>query len=184
MQTRHVVDVLQSREEPQGKRPADRVGKRLFEHDVRAPGLVKKGVVTRVSRGLYMLTDGEISESHPLAEVCKRVPKGIVCLLSALRFHGLTTQQPHEVWLALDGKARQPRVDHLALQIVRSSGEALRAGQKEHLIEGVSVKIYCPALEALRETWKEKRCTMDELMRYARICRVANVIRPYLESLS
>jgi len=131
-----------------------------------------------------MLTDGEISESHPLAEVCKRVPKGIVCLLSALRFHGLTTQQPHEVWLALDGKARQPRVDHLALQIVRSSGEALRAGQKEHLIEGVSVKIYCPALEALRETWKEKRCTMDELMRYARICRVANVIRPYLESLS
>ncbi|HEY5778691.1 MAG TPA: type IV toxin-antitoxin system AbiEi family antitoxin [Terrimicrobiaceae bacterium] len=154
---------------------------------MRAPGLVKKGVVTRVSRGLYMLTDGEISESHPLAEVCKRVPKGIVCLLSALRFHGLTTQQPHEVWLALDGKARQPRVDHLALRIVRSSGEALRAGQKEHLIEGVSVKIYCPAktvvdcfkfrnkigldvaLEALRETWKEKRCTMDELMRYARI---------------
>lgn len=164
--------------------------------------LVKKGVIVRVGRGLYTLTDGEIGENHTLAEAGKRVPKGIICLFSALRFHGLTTQQPHEVWLAIDSKAREPRLDHLSIRIVRSSGEALQAGREEHLIEGVKVKIYCPAktvadcfkfrnkiglevaLEALRETWREKRGTMDELMRYARICRVANVMRPYLESLT
>ncbi|HEY5777513.1 MAG TPA: type IV toxin-antitoxin system AbiEi family antitoxin domain-containing protein [Chthoniobacterales bacterium] len=164
--------------------------------------LVKKGVIVRVGRGLYTLTEGEVGENHTLAEAGKRIPNGIVCLLSALRFHGLTTQQPHEVWLALDGKAREPRVDHIPLRIVRSSGEALHAGQEEHLIEGVAVKIYCPAktvadcfkfrnkigldvaLEALRETWREKGCTMDDLTRYARICRVGNVMRPYLESLT
>lgn len=164
--------------------------------------LVKAGAITRVGRGLYTLPDGEIGENHTLAEVAKRAPKGIVCLLSALRFHGLTTQQPHEVWLAIDGKARAPQMDHLSIRIVRSSGEALQAGREEHLIEGVKVNIYCPAktvadcfkfrnkiglevaLEALKETWREKRCSMDELMNYARICRVANVMRPYLESLT
>lgn len=164
--------------------------------------LVKQGAITRVGRGLYMLNDGEIGENHTLAEVGKRIPKGTICLLSALRFYGLTTQQPHEVWLAIDGKAREPRLAHLSLRIVRSSGEALQAGREEHLIEGVKVNIYCPAktvadcfkfrnkiglevaLEALRETWREKRVTMDELMKYARICRVANVMRPYLESLT
>ncbi len=136
--------------------------------------LVKQGDITRVGRGLYMLNDGEIGENHTLAEVGKRVPKGIVCLLSALRFRGLTTQQPHEVWLTIGRKDREPRLDHLSLRIIRSSGEALQAGQEEHLIEGVKVKIYCRAktvadcfkfrnkiglevaLEALRETWREK----------------------------
>jgi predicted transcriptional regulator of viral defense system len=163
---------------------------------------VEQGVLTRVGRGLYTLADVEAGENHSLAEVGKRVPQGTVCLLSALRFHGLTTQQPHETWLALDGKARSPKTDSLALRIVRFTGSALSEGREEHIIEGVPVKIYnlaktvadCfkfrnkigldVALEALRETWRARRCGMSELMRYARVCRVANVMRPYLESLT
>lgn len=163
---------------------------------------VEQGILTRVGRGLYTLVGVEAGENHSLAEVGKRVPQGTVCLLSALRFHGLTTQQPHETWLALDGKARSPKADSLALRIVRFTGSALSEGREEHVIEGVPVKIYNPAktvadcfkfrnkigldvaLEALRETWRARRCGMSELMRYARVCRVANVMRPYLESLT
>ena len=163
---------------------------------------VEQGVLTRVGRGLYTLVGVEAGENHSLAEVGKRVPQGTVCLLSALRFHELTTQQPHETWLALDGKARSPKTDSLALRIVRFTGSALSEGREEHVIEGVPVKIYNPAktvadcfkfrnkigldvaLEALRETWRARRCGMSELMRYARVCRVANVMRPYLESLT
>lgn len=164
--------------------------------------LVESGVIGRIGRGLYALPDGEIGEHHTLAEVGKRVPKSIVCLISALRFHGLTTQQSPDVWLAIDGKAREPKLDSVSIRVVRSSGEALQAGREEHTIEGVKVNIYCPAktvadcfkfrnkigldvaLEALREAWREKHCTMDELLRYARVCRVENVMRPYLESLT
>lgn len=164
--------------------------------------LVENGVIERVGRGLYALPDGEIGENHTLAEVGKRVPKGILCLVSALRFHGLTTQQSPDVWLAIDGKAREPKLDSVCLRIVRPSGEALLAGREAHVIEGVKISIYCPAktvadcfkfrnkigldvaLEALREAWRAKRCTMDELLRHARICRVENVMRPYLESLT
>lgn len=164
--------------------------------------LVKNEVIQRIGRGLYALPDGEIGEHHTLVEVGKRVPRGIFCLISALRFHGLTTQQSPDVWIAIDGKAREPKIDSVSLRIVHSSGEALQAGREEHTIEGVKVSIYCPAktvadcfkfrnkigldvaLEALRETWRAKRCTMDELIRYARVCRVENVMRPYLESLT
>ena len=163
---------------------------------------VEQGVLTRIGRGLYTLVGVEAGENHSLAEIGKRVPQGTVCLLSALRFHELTTQQPHETWLALDGKARSPKTDSLALRIVRFTGSALSEGREEHVIEGVPVKIYNPAktvadcfkfrnkigldvaLEALRETWRARRCGMSELMRYARVCRVANVMRPYLESLT
>lgn len=163
--------------------------------------LVKSGSIERIGRGLYALPDGEIGENHTLAEVGKRAPEGIVCLISALRFHGLTTQQSSEIWLAIDGKAREPRLDFISLRVVRSSGKALQAGREEHRIEGVKVNVYCPAktvvdcfkfrnkigldvaLEALREIWREKRSSMDEMIHYARICRVENVMRPYLESL-
>lgn len=163
--------------------------------------LVRNGALIRSGRGLYMLPTAEVTEHHDLAIAVKRVPSGVVCLLSALQFHRLTTQTPHHVWLALDGKARQPVADRLPLRVVRFSGEALSSGQAQHEVEGVVVRIYCPAktvadcfkfrnkigldvaLEALREAWREKRVTMDDLMRYARICRVGNVMRPYLESL-
>lgn len=163
--------------------------------------LYRKGVVQRVGRGLYTLAEADISEHYSLVEACKRIPQGVICLLSALRFHGLTTQAPFQVWMAIDVKARKPKGDGLPLHIVRFSGDSLRSGIEEHLIQGVTIKIYNPAktvadcfkyrnkigldiaLEALRECWREQRCLMDDLWHYSKICRVANVMRPYLESL-
>ncbi|MDY0041568.1 MAG: type IV toxin-antitoxin system AbiEi family antitoxin domain-containing protein [Desulforhabdus sp.] len=163
--------------------------------------LYRRGLVRRVGRGLYTLANADAGEHYSLAEACKRIPQGVVCLISALRFHGLTTQAPFEVWMAIDVKARKPKKDNLPLHIVRFSGKSLRTGIEEHAIQGVPVRVYSPAktvadcfkyrnkigldvaLEALRECWRERRCTMDDLWYYAKICRVANVMRPYLESL-
>lgn len=164
--------------------------------------LTEAGKLQRLGRGLYMLANGNITTNHSLAEAAKRVPHGIVCLLSALRFHGVTTQAPFEVWLAIDNKARAPATSETPLRIVRFSGDALRAGIETHTIDGVPTKIYClaktiadcfkyrnkigldVAIEALRESWRMRKCTMDELWRYATICRVGTVMRPYLETLT
>ena len=164
--------------------------------------LHNRGLVRRLGRGLYVAHDAPLTEHHSLAEATKRVPHGVVCLLSALCFHGLTTQTPREVWLAIDEKARVPKPGALRLRIVRVSRKTLLRGVQEHSIEGVPVKVYNPAktvadcfkyrnkigldvaLEALRECWRERRATMDELWHYAKICRMANVMRPYLEMLT
>jgi predicted transcriptional regulator of viral defense system len=164
--------------------------------------LVRQGALTRVGRGLYALPDRSVSEHTTLAEVARKHPRSIVCLLSALRFHDLTTQSPFEVWLAIPNKARAPRIDYPPLRIVRFSDLLLTEGVEEHLIDGVPVRITgiarmvadCfkyrnkigldVALEALREAWKGRRVGMDELWRFAKLCRVANVMRPYLESLT
>ena len=161
--------------------------------------LCQRGLLRRTGRGLYVLVDAEATENHTLAEVCQRVPHGVICLLSALRFHGLTTQMPSEVWLAIDRKARRPKDPHLPMRIVRFSGPALREGIEEHRIEGVSVKVYNSAktvadcfkyrnkigrdvaIEALGDCRAQRKCTNDDLWRYAKICRVSNVMRPYLE---
>ena len=164
--------------------------------------LCAAGKLQRIGRGLYVLPGSGATEHHSMAEACKRVPKGVVCLLSALSFHELTTQAPFEVWLAIGEKAWRPRLAYPPLRIVHFSKAALNAGVEEHQIEGVNVQVYCPAktvadcfkyrnkigldvaMEALRECWQSRRCTMDELWRYADICRVRNVMRPYLESLA
>ena len=163
---------------------------------------VRRGQLERVGRGLYGLPEREISAHGSLAEVAIRVPKGIICLLSALRFHGLTTQSPFEVWLAIENKALASKLDYPPLRIVRFSGDALTAGVEEHIVDGVTIRITgvaktvadCfkyrnkigldVALEALRDAWHEKRMTGDEIWRYAKVCRVANVMRPYLDSLA
>ena len=163
---------------------------------------IRRGQLDRIGRGLYGVPGRTVSEHGTLAEVARRVPNGVICLLSALRFHGLTTQAPFEVWLAIDNKAMKPRIDYPPLRIVRFSGDALTEGVEEHMVDGVSVRVTgvaktvadCfkyrnkigldVALEALREAWHEKRMTSDELWRYAKVCRVDNVMRPYLESLS
>ena len=163
---------------------------------------VRRGQLERVGRGLYGLPGRQVSEHGALAEVARRVPKGVVCLLSALRFHGLTTQAPFEVWLAIENKAITPKLDYPPLRIVRFSGAALTEGVEEHVVDDVTVRITCiaktvadcfkyrnkigldVALGALREAWHEKRMTSDDLWRYAKVCRVANVMRPYLDSLS
>ncbi|HHJ15618.1 MAG TPA: transcriptional regulator [Gammaproteobacteria bacterium] len=164
--------------------------------------LCAAGKLQRIGRGLYVLPGSRATEHHSLAQVCKRVPNGVVCLLSALRFHELTTQAPFEVWLAIGEKAWRPRVEYPPLRIVRFSRTTLRAGIEEHRIEGVTVHVYSPAktvadcfkyrnkigldvaIEALRECWQSRRCTMDDLWHYADICRVRNVMRPYLESIA
>ena len=161
--------------------------------------LESEGTIERVGRGLYRLTDADVTEFHDLAAAALRVPRGIVCLLSALRYHDLGTQNPHEVWLALGPGHRQPRADAPPLRIVRFSGRALEEGVETQRIEGVGVRITSPAktvadcfkfrnkigldiaLEALRE-YRRGRRKLDELWRCAEICRVARVIRPYIEA--
>lgn len=164
--------------------------------------LERQGLLLKSGRGLYTPVDANITEHHSLVEAAKRVPHGVICLLSALSFYELTSQAPFAVWIAISQKARRPKDTLLPLRIVYMSGKALDAGIEEHLIEGVSVQVYCiaktiadcfkyrnkigldVALEALREGWREKKCSMDELWHYAKICRVQNVMLPYLESLA
>jgi predicted transcriptional regulator of viral defense system len=163
--------------------------------------LYNEGVLERVGHGLYRLASALATEHRTVAEVCKRVPHGVVCLLSALRFHDLTTQAPFEVWLAIDVKARKPRIN-LPVRFVRFSGPALTEGVEVRRVDGVPVRVYNPAktvadcfkyrnkigldvaLEALRECRKTQRSSMDDLWHYAKICRVSNVMRPYLEAMS
>jgi predicted transcriptional regulator of viral defense system len=164
--------------------------------------LHRAGLLERPSRGVYVLADGEPTEHHSLAEASKRVPHGVVCLLSALRFHGLTTQAPFEVWLAIDRKARLPRVEHPPLRVVRFPAPALAEGVEAHEVEGVPVRVTTPArtvvdcfvyrnkvgldvaLEALRDWRRRRRATVDDLHRAAQARRMANVMRPYLEALA
>jgi predicted transcriptional regulator of viral defense system len=164
--------------------------------------LEQRGLLAKETRGLYKLPDAEVTENHSLAEACKRVPRGVVCLLSALQFHRLTTQAPSEVWLALERRARAPRERGQPLRLVRRSGRALTEGIEDHRIEGVAVKVYKPAktvadcfkyrnkigldvaLEALRDYRQKHRSGMDELWRFAKVCRVERVMRPYLEALA
>jgi predicted transcriptional regulator of viral defense system len=164
--------------------------------------LHRRGILNRVGRGLYVLAESKPSENRTIAEACKRVPSGVVCLLSALRFHDLTTQSPHEIWMAIDHKARQPKEPAIPIRIVRFSGEALSSGIEEHKVEGVVVRVYSPAktvadcfkfrnkigldvaLEALRDCYRSRKCTMDDLWKYGKICRVENIMKPYLESLT
>ncbi len=164
--------------------------------------LQQTGQLERVGRGLYRAITTPITEQHTLALVGKRLPQGVICLLSALQFHGLTTQAPTEIWVALDPKARRPQLPDLPVRLVRFSGSALQQGHTRHQVEGVTVQVTTPAktvadcfkyrnkiglevaLEALREGWRARRFTLDELWQAARVCRVANVMRPYLEMLT
>ena len=162
--------------------------------------LYRNGDLTRVGRGLYALPGAQTSESLSLAEVAKRVPKAVICLISALEFHHLTTQITHSVWIAIENKRWEPKFDYPPLEIVRFSGPAFSFGVEEHEVDRVTVRIYSPAktvadcfkfrnkvgldvaMEALRETWRSRKATMDELWEAAKVCRVANVMRPYLEA--
>ena len=163
--------------------------------------LVRQGLLVRVGRGLYAIPGRQTSEHGSLAEMGRKYPQAVVCLLSALRFHDLTTQAPFEVWLAIPNKARAPRVDYPPLRIVRFSDLGLSEGIEEHQIDGVAVRVTSlaktvvdcfkyrnkigldVALEALHEAWRAKRVSMDELWRLATLFRVTNVMRPYMESL-
>ena len=164
--------------------------------------LVRAGKRERVARGLYGLPGTAPSEHWSLAEVASRVPKGVVCLLSALRVHEIGTQAPFEVWLAIPQNMMTPRLDQPALRVVRMSDEALAEGVVRMNVDGVKVPVFNAAktvadcfkfrnkigldvaLEALRDGWTQRKFTMDELWRHARSNRVANVMRPYIEAIT
>ncbi len=156
----------------------------------------------RVARGVYSLPGRALSEHRSLAEVSLRVPQGVVCLLSAPRVHGIGTQAPFEVWLAIPHHFPTPRLDQPALRAVRMSGAAMTEGIERVLIDGVKVPVFSAektladcfkyrnkigldvALEALRDAWSQGKLQMDALWRCATVDRVANVMRPYLESIA
>ena len=161
-----------------------------------------EGVLEQPARGLYALTSAKPTEHQTLAEVFKRLPHRAACLLSALQFHGLTTQLPREVWIALGTKAWAPKLDYPRIRISRFSPTTLTFGVEERRIGGALIRVFKPAktvadcfkfrnkigldvaLEALRDCLKQRKATRDEIWNAARICRVANVMRPYLESLT
>lgn len=164
--------------------------------------LYQTGRLQRVARGMYSLPDAPVTEHQSLVEVCRRVPKAVICLLSALRFHELGTQAPHEVWVALPAFTQTPAVDYPALRIVRLDDAGYSEGIETVMDEGAPIRVYgvgktiadCfkfrhkigldVALEALKDAWQRRLVSMDELTHCARINRVERVMRPYLEALA
>lgn len=164
--------------------------------------LAGRGLVERAARGVYLSPDASRSPHRDLLVVATRAPGGVFCLLTALVFHGLTTEMPHEVWLAIGLKARAPALDTPPLRIVRLSEPVLHAGVEVHMEHGVELRVFSAArtvadcfkfrsrvgldvaVAALREGWEQRRFTIDELWQSARICRVTAVMRPYLEVLA
>jgi predicted transcriptional regulator of viral defense system len=164
--------------------------------------LTSRGQLARIGRGLYSLPSLKPTEHHTLAEVAKRVPNGIVCLLTALRFHGLGTQNPREVWLAVDRRAGIPKIDFTPVRIIRMSGAALSTGIGEHNVDGVRVRITSPArtvvdcfkfrnkigvdvaVEALKDYRRLRKSTADAIWQQADRLRMSKVIRPYWDAMS
>ena len=174
---------------------------RLSIHPQQVSRLVTKGELIRVGRGRYMLPQAEHSENLGLALVVAAVPRSVICLLSALRFHNIGTQAPHEVWIAIEQGAARPRIDYPPVRVTLVSGPAFTFGVERHPIDGVPARIYSPAktvadcfkfrnkigldvaIEALREALRAKLCTREELWAAAKACRVSTVIRPYIEAM-
>jgi len=164
--------------------------------------LARKGMVARQARGIYVADKHPYTAQHTLAQVAKRVPAGVFCLLTALRFHDLTTQALAELWIALPEKARKPRLDYPRLRVARFSGEALTEGIETHRLEGVEVRVYSAAktvadcfkyrnkvgidvaVEALRDFSRHHRGGATDLARFARVCRVTRVMQPYLDAIA
>lgn len=164
--------------------------------------LVRDGLVQRLGRGVYARARHRLTAEHTLAHVAKRIPAGVFCLLTALRFHELTTVSPARVWVALPEKARKPKLDYPRLRVARFSGPAFTEGVESHRVEGVEIHVYSAAktvadcfkyrnkigvdlaVEALRDFSRKYRGGATELARFAAICRVTRVMQPYLDSIA
>lgn len=164
--------------------------------------MAKDGEVIRLARGLYQLPDAPLDASHSLAEAAKRLPRGIVCLVSALAFHGLTDQLPKKVWMAIGKKDWAPRPDGMPIRVVRFTESLLAEGVETHVIEGVPVKVFgvaktvadcfrhrskvglSVAIEGLQESLRQRKAAPAEIARQAEHGGVSTVIRPYLEALT
>ena len=163
--------------------------------------LVREETVVRPARGLYQLADTQVEAAHVLAEAAVLVPKGVICLTSALQYHGLTLQMPSSVWMAIERTAWRPKIEYPRIRFVRFTGPAMTEGITRHRIGSTDVPITDPArtvvdcfryrtkvgldvaMEGLREGLRRRRCTPDELWRYARTARIWPVMRPYVEAL-
>ncbi|MCX7415623.1 MAG: transcriptional regulator [Planctomycetia bacterium] len=167
----------------------------------RPPTAVDRGQVIRRARGIYVKPDHAVTRHTDIAAVGTRTPKAVVCLVSALEYHGLTTQVPHAVWIMIQKSSNRPTLNAPAVRIVRASGPALTAGVEKHKIEGVVVQMTTPAktvadcfryrdtvgtdvaVEALRDCLRKQKATPSDIFEMAKIDRVARVMRPYLEAL-
>jgi len=164
--------------------------------------LAREGKLVKTGYGLYQLAEGNFSEMQDILEVAVKVPKGVLCLLSALRFHDLTTQNPFEVWLAIENKMRIPKIETVPVRVFRFAPQVYEAGIETHQIEGVEVKVYSAAktvadcfryqstvgfdvaIEALRDAWAKRKATMDELYHFAKVRNIKNKMMPYLRTLN
>ena len=163
--------------------------------------MVETGDIRRVSRGIYARPDLDVQSHHSLVEAQMIVDSGVVCLLSALSFHEIGTQTPRNIWMAIARGSRVPKTTHQPIRVVTFSGQAFTEGVEKHEIEGISVRVYSAAktvadcfkyrnkmgtdvaIEALRDIVRTRKANVDELLRFADICRVRNVMTPYLESI-
>lgn len=162
-----------------------------------------RGELMEIAPGLFKHPETEFTEKHSFAEASKLVPRGVVCLVSALAFHEVGTQMPRRMWMALNRENRQePDISDPPMEFVWFTGSAFDEGQEVHEVEGVDVRVYSVAktladlfkyrkkvgldivLEALHEAWRDRLFTMDELGHYAEVCRVRTVMRPYLHALT
>jgi predicted transcriptional regulator of viral defense system len=163
--------------------------------------LANAGKIERVGRGLYRSKEAPISANETLLEVAKMVPLGVLCLSSALRYHELTTENPFEVWLAIERGTWSPKLDYPPVRVVHFSEAAFKFGIETRTVDGGKLRVYSPAktvadcfkfrskigmetaIQALRSAYREKKATMDQIWNAAKVCRVVNVMRPYMESL-
>lgn len=163
--------------------------------------LQQAGKLHRVARGLYCLPDAEVTEHQAAQEVCQRAPKAVLCLLSALQFHEVGTQLPHELWIALPEGTKAPALSHPTLRITRLRGAAYSEGIETVTEHGAPIRVYSAAktvtdcfkfrnkigldvaLEALKDAWRKRKITMDDIHHFAKINRVEKVMRPYLEAV-
>ncbi len=170
-------------------------------HRVGIRKLAREGHLIQMGRGVYRVAAAPLESHEDLALVALRKPEAVVCLLSALRFHELTTESPGAVWIAVESHARPPVIESLRLKVHYLSGSSFREGIETHVFAGVPVQIYSAAktvadcfkfrtqigtktaVEALKDAWKKRKVTTNELYHFARVCRVLNIMRPYLEGV-
>lgn len=164
--------------------------------------LVQEGLLERVGYGLYSLTTSDHNEHQSILEIATKMPSAVLCLLSALRFHDLTTQNPFEIWIAIPRGTRYPRPTGTKTRVFRFARSVYDAGIEKHILDGVEVKVYSPAktvadcfyyerkvgldiaLEALRDAWRSHKVTMDELYYYAEVRNIKSKMLPYLNAIS
>ena len=164
--------------------------------------LADKGVIEKIGRGLYSLAGGDFDETQSLIEVCKQSSSGVICLLSALQYYEMTTELPHEVWLAVEGKSRKPAIDYPPIRVCRFTGDAYHEGIEMIMTPSGKMRIYSPAktvadcfkyrnkigkdvaISALKDCREKKLASINEINHYAKICKVHSVMRPYMEAIA